>query len=53
MDEPTASMDTNTELETLKAFKEAIKPEDTLILVTHKPSLLSLAACRTTPPAVT
>ena len=43
MDEPTASMDTNTELETLKAFKEAIKPEDTLILVTHKPSLLSLA----------
>lgn len=43
MDEPTASMDSLTENETLSALKAAIKPEHTVVLVTHKPSLLNLA----------
>lgn len=42
LDEPTASMDEVTEKHILKVLKENIKEEQTMIIVTHKPSLLSL-----------
>ena len=42
LDEPTASMDSTTEIRSMAALKEAIKPSDTLILVTHKLSSLSM-----------
>lgn len=42
LDEPTASMDRNLELNVTQAIKAALKPEDTLILVTHKPEMLEL-----------
>lgn len=42
LDEPTSSMDITTENRCINIFKQAIKPEQTLILVTHKLSLLSL-----------
>jgi ATP-binding cassette subfamily C protein LapB len=42
LDEPTASMDRNLELHVIGALKATLKPEDTLVLVTHKPELLDL-----------
>jgi len=42
LDEPTASMDGATEEACLKALREQIKPENTLVLVTHKPGMLAL-----------
>jgi ATP-binding cassette subfamily C protein LapB len=42
LDEPTASMDNATEILSMAALKSAIKPSDTLILVTHKLSSLSM-----------
>jgi ATP-binding cassette subfamily C protein LapB len=42
LDEPTASMDRNLELHVIGALKAAFKPEDTLVLVTHKPEMLEL-----------
>ncbi len=42
LDEPTASMDEQTEQRCLQVLHQAIKPEHTLVLVTHKPSLLAL-----------
>ncbi len=42
LDEPTASMDRNLELQVTQALKAALKPEDTLILVTHKAEMLEL-----------
>jgi ATP-binding cassette subfamily C protein LapB len=42
LDEPTASMDNATEIQSMVALKNAIKPSDTLILVTHKLSSLSM-----------
>ena len=42
LDEPTASMDTKTEQKSLDALKSKIKPEHTLLLVTHKLPLLSM-----------
>ena len=41
-DEPTASMDSQLEIQVRKSLKMAIKPEHTLILVTHKPEMLVL-----------
>ena len=43
LDEPTAAMDEATEQRSLAALRQAIRPEQTLILVTHKPVLLGLA----------
>ena len=42
LDEPTASMDTATEGRCLQVLQQVIRPEDTLVLVTHKSNLLSL-----------
>lgn len=42
LDEPTAAMDEMTEQKSLHALFQAIAPEQTLILVTHKPILLSM-----------
>jgi ATP-binding cassette subfamily C protein LapB len=42
LDEPTASMDEQTELRCLQVLKQSIQAEHTLVLVTHKLSLLSL-----------
>lgn len=42
LDEPTSSMDIPTESHCLNALQSTIRPEDTLILVTHKPSNLVL-----------
>lgn len=42
LDEPTASMDGETERRCLSAFSKAIHPENTLVLVTHKPQMLGL-----------
>jgi ATP-binding cassette subfamily C protein LapB len=42
LDEPTASIDNATEIRCMSALKNAIKPSDTLILVTHKLSSLSM-----------
>lgn len=43
LDEPTASMDGGTEQQCMGALARALRPEQTMILVTHKPALLSLA----------
>jgi ATP-binding cassette subfamily C protein LapB len=42
LDEPTASMDEQTEHRSINALMKAIKPEQTMVLVTHKPNLLAL-----------
>jgi ATP-binding cassette subfamily C protein LapB len=42
LDEPTASMDRNTEAHMTQTLKEAIQPTDTLVLVTHKTEMLDL-----------
>lgn len=42
LDEPTASMDRQLELHVTRALKAALKPEDTLVLVTHKAEMLEL-----------
>lgn len=42
LDEPTASMDRNLELQVTQLFRQALKPEDSLILVTHKAEMLEL-----------
>jgi ATP-binding cassette subfamily C protein LapB len=42
LDEPTAAMDEATEQRSLACLRQAISPAQTLILVTHKPVLLSL-----------
>ncbi|TXT24294.1 MAG: ATP-binding cassette subfamily C bacterial LapB [Gallionellaceae bacterium] len=42
LDEPTAAMDEATEQRSLAALRQAIRPEQTLVLVTHKPVLLGL-----------
>lgn len=42
LDEPTASMDEQTEQRCLQVLREAVQPDHTLVLVTHKPSLLAL-----------
>ena len=42
LDEPTASMDDNAEMMTLRAIERYMAATDTLVLVTHKPRLLGL-----------
>ncbi|SFV87156.1 Type I secretion system ATPase, LssB family LapB [hydrothermal vent metagenome] len=42
LDEPTASVDRNLEALLINMFKKVIKPEDTLVLVTHKMELIEL-----------
>jgi ATP-binding cassette subfamily C protein LapB len=42
LDEPTASVDGNTEQQLLSLLQQSIKPQDTLVLVTHKPEMLRL-----------
>jgi ATP-binding cassette subfamily C protein LapB len=42
LDEPTASVDRNLEALLIAMFKKTIKPEDTLVLVTHKMEMVEL-----------
>lgn len=42
LDEPTSAMDDGTEKRCIEIFKDAVKSDQTLIIVTHKPSLLDL-----------
>lgn len=42
MDEPTAAMDRQLAEHVTNAFKQALRPQDTLVLVTHKPEMLTL-----------
>ncbi|WP_421246923.1 peptidase domain-containing ABC transporter [Aeromonas sanarellii] len=42
LDEPTAAMDDATERKCIDALKSVIRPEHTVVLVTHKPALLEL-----------
>ena len=42
LDEPTASLDHNNEVHLIKKLKDFIKPEQTLIIVTHKMPILEL-----------
>lgn len=42
LDEPSSSLDRNLELQLIHALKQTLKPEDTLVLVTHKPEMLQL-----------
>lgn len=42
LDEPTASMDGGLEARVKKGLREMLRPEDTLVLVTHKPDMLDL-----------
>jgi ATP-binding cassette subfamily C protein LapB len=42
LDEPTAALDRNTEVQVTAALRNTIRPEDTLIIVTHKPEMLQL-----------
>lgn len=42
LDEPTASMDEQTEQRCLQVLRQMIQPEHTLVLVTHKPALLAM-----------
>lgn len=42
LDEPTASMDRNLADYVTQALQQALRPQDTLILVTHKPEMLTL-----------
>jgi len=42
LDEPTASMDRSLELQVTRALQAVLKPQDTLVLVTHKAEMLAL-----------
>jgi ATP-binding cassette subfamily C protein LapB len=42
LDEPTASLDKQLELWVLQALKQTLAAQDTFVVVTHKPELLSL-----------
>jgi ATP-binding cassette, subfamily C, bacterial LapB len=42
LDEPTASLDKQLELWVLQALRQTLRPQDTLVVVTHKPELLAL-----------
>lgn len=42
LDEPTASMDRGLELQVTQALRNAIRPTDTLVMVTHKGEMLEL-----------
>lgn len=42
LDEPTSSMDRQTEMQVLQSLAESLRPTDTLVMVTHKTELLPL-----------
>lgn len=42
LDEPTANMDEGTEKHLLRVLSQIVKPEQTMVIVTHKPALLAL-----------
>jgi ATP-binding cassette subfamily C protein LapB len=42
LDEPTASLDRTVELQIIHSLVTALQPQNTLVLVTHKPELLQL-----------
>jgi ATP-binding cassette subfamily C protein LapB len=42
MDEPTAAMDRQLADHVTQAIQQALRPQDTLVLVTHKPEMLTL-----------
>jgi ATP-binding cassette, subfamily C, bacterial LapB len=42
LDEPTAAMDDQTEQRCLQVLRQAVQPESTMVLVTHKPTLLPM-----------
>lgn len=42
LDEPTAAVDGNTERQLMGLFLQCLQPQDTLVLVTHKPEMLRL-----------
>jgi ATP-binding cassette subfamily C protein LapB len=42
LDEPTASMDEQTEQRCIHSIRQSMKPEHTMVLVTHKPALLAM-----------
>lgn len=42
LDEPTASLDPASEQSVMRALRAALRPKDTLVLVTHKPEMLQL-----------
>lgn len=42
LDEPTATMDDQTEQRCLQMLRQAVRPESTFVLVTHKPTLLPM-----------
>ena len=42
LDEPTASMDRSLEMHIIRALQSQLRPDDVLVLVTHKPELLQL-----------
>lgn len=42
LDEPTSALDRALEVQTIDMLRQSVKPEDTLILVTHKMEMLSL-----------
>lgn len=43
LDEPTAALDRNTEVQIIAALRQTLTARDTLVLVTHKPEMLQLA----------
>jgi ATP-binding cassette subfamily C protein LapB len=43
LDEPTASLDTDTENRVIAAFKKHVRSDDILITTTHRPQMLALA----------
>jgi ATP-binding cassette, subfamily C, bacterial LapB len=42
LDEPTASLDSDSEARVIEALRSSLRPDDILIVATHKPKLLSL-----------
>ncbi len=42
LDEPTSSLDRTLEVQLINTLKRTLAPEDTLVLVTHKPEMLQL-----------
>jgi ATP-binding cassette subfamily C protein LapB len=42
LDEPTASMDAQTEVRVMTHLFQEVKPDSTLVIVTHKPNFLPL-----------
>lgn len=43
LDEPTASLDDESEIRIIEAFKQRIRPTDMMLITTHRPRLMALA----------